>query len=649
MLNTKLVNQYLVAGAFCTLAACQRSADTKTAESSDLISREDPGVTPQPMPPISGRYTAEIIARRYLLNPDVTFWSYAVGQTSLGCTATMIGPRIAMTAAHCGKASQTITFYSYPNGDATARPVTETTGTCEWLVQAFDCSPPCSPASYYGDTLFAICPPLANGMYPGDKYGYMYFDQSPPPTATDVPTLYSIWQNPVQNIPGAANGAMLYSEGWVTNTAATGWCADHYPSPCTPRSRDQGIEMAMWGAPGASGSPHIRLSNHRISVGPLSAGFRGDGGSYRKALSVRELMNWQSVDASMDVNFPSVNQSYIQSWGLSPINYFADLDGGHFYGGTYVPPNNVPNIQEDLEQIFGETQRDHYYFGFESERRNRMWTLDPDASFNPTTDNGYLNINTARSGFSVGVNAGLNLKPNTAYRLTLQTLTNSCTSQPCLSFGVQSGSSVTFPFSFNTVPGAGWTQQSFSFVTGATFDAIHLYVSSPVSMSVSVPSIIEEGSVMDFDTFDKRYWWRNDNTGTRAFIIPNGRQGGANWAGVVPRTITIPNGSDWPLRNRQLGLVGGQFYSICFWHSMRQGCIGSPPFATARLKSASQSGDASLATVDFSPGADWTQTCLPRVQVPDGDNMLQFGIQDQPGCLESRPAYYVDDIAITAG
>lgn len=50
-------------------------------------------------------------------------------------------------------------------------------------------------------------------------------------------------------------------------------------------------------------------------------------------------------------------------------------------------------------------------------------------------------------------------------------------------------------------------------------------VVSGTYVAVTALSLIEAGptpSVMNFDTHDKRHHWRNDNTGARARILPDG-------------------------------------------------------------------------------------------------------------------------------
>jgi hypothetical protein len=78
------------------LLACAGPDEGDSLEATDTvdeprIATENPNGSP-----------AEIIARRYLVDPDVTAVSYAATGIVGGCSATLIGPNLVLTAAHCG-------------------------------------------------------------------------------------------------------------------------------------------------------------------------------------------------------------------------------------------------------------------------------------------------------------------------------------------------------------------------------------------------------------------------------------------------------------------------------------------------------------------------------------------------------------------
>src|SRR5262249_37081509 len=81
---------------------------------------------------------AEVVARRYA-DPEVARVSYAAPLISAGgaCSATMIGPNVLMTAAHCGpRTTETAVFRTYRNGGTTTSDAESF--TCSFLYQTFD-------------------------------------------------------------------------------------------------------------------------------------------------------------------------------------------------------------------------------------------------------------------------------------------------------------------------------------------------------------------------------------------------------------------------------------------------------------------------------------------------------------------------------
>jgi hypothetical protein len=574
------------------------------------LSKENPGGTPG---------TAEVVARYYLRDPEVTFWSFAAQAIVGGCPMTFIGPNITVSAAHCGAKSELVGFEVYRKTSPPFAPEGEQI-RCEALYQTFDVRPWVGP---FTDLVLHYCPPLPSGLNPGDKYGYIDLDTDPVVVGAPI---YSVWTHDVNSL--GMIQARLYSPGEVTKIDA-----DFYGYP-------RGVEMDAWAAQGGSGSVHINPTNSRIWVGPLSTGFGGDGAAYRKALSMRDYLSFAVVDAGQG-NPANLNVAEISSHGLNP----ADYDGATDKNGNWLF-----DVQEDIERVYGEGQRDHLQLGFESERRNNLWIAHPrGVTFHPRDAQVDVHVASASSTPWVLMrHEKLNLKPNTTYRISLMTFTRSAGSVGALQLQLFDPQSFAVTQAIlDTRPSVDWVEQAFELRSGSRPPVLRFRAVDAVDMSLAWLSVIETGSVMDFDIQDKRLHWRNDDNGLRAFIVPNGRGSGVDWAGYVGRDRTV-TGTGWPLRNRQLAFVKNHSYRVCFWARRADGGGYGFDWATARLKSTSQGGAQSLTTITFNPGNDWTHHCLPRVTVPTSDNMLQFGI---PAFRGSRleDGYLVDDITIEEG
>ena len=145
---------------------------------------------------------AEVVTRIYG-DPVLSAMSFSepTWVSSGGCSATMIGPNVLFTAAHCGDQDGTATFYTYQN--ANYNQLFQEQFTCHVLVNTF----------HHSDVVLAFCDPNALGENPGDKYGYLDLDASAPTVNQSV---RSFWYNPIGSLN--LGWAEIYSEGAVTAT-----------------------------------------------------------------------------------------------------------------------------------------------------------------------------------------------------------------------------------------------------------------------------------------------------------------------------------------------------------------------------------------------------------------------------------------------
>jgi hypothetical protein len=560
-------------------------------------------------------FTAEIIARRYLVDPDVTFHSYAATGVVGGCSATLIGPNTAMTAAHCGFNSHLFAFVLYREMDFRQQQIE--TVRCNPLYQT------------YADTdLHLLYCPQINGVNPGDKYGYLDLEARSPVTGEN---LYSIWKNPVDNL--GRNEHMLYSDGSVVDTKADSWT--------TPAGfNNTATKTNLWGRVGASGSSQISSKTHRVLVGPLSVGPGGNGGPERWSLSIIDYLTRATVGTRSNIN-----ASEIRTHGLDPVDYLGGLDKNG---------NLLFDVQEDIEWEYGEGERDHYALNFASERQNALWT-----TFSPWTvpsdfrSKGQFVHLPARGGAGQRValrHEKLNLKSNTTYRISLMVHANTTIRNGLeVSLDGLFGSSGWGPVdshSISLTKGTGWQMVSFELSTSSRVaHALSISKLPGTDASIAAINVIEEYSIMDFDTHDKRLHWRNDNDGARAFILPDGTDSGADWAGLVRRTDSIKGGTDWPLRSRQLALQPERSHRLCFAMRKFRGHRASPITGYVRVKSENSVVMIQKFRVQ---STSWSSVCTDNFRTIGSDNIVQFGI-DAPRPDEKAPSqasFLVDDIGI---
>jgi hypothetical protein len=553
-------------------------------------------------PMTNGSSSIDYAAYQYYANPDIAVSQWAEASfNGTSCNGVMIGPNIYFTAAHCGgPPGAPILFRTYRSGgpsasDTEAFPCTE-------LLQTFNDT----------DGAVFFCQPNAAGENPGDKYGYVDFDTSTPTVGQQV---YSISANAIVNgsVPWDAR---MYTTGQVTSVTDNGWFVPDI-SPNT------GMSMNLWGEPGMSGSPHFNAANHKMLIAPLSTA-PGGGGWNRNAASMQSLLYWGYVNPNYDPaqQGPTVNTAFVSSLGLTPGNYYGWVDG---------EPDGEFDIQRDVERLRGEARRGWYWLGFESLRRNVLW--DPVAPYTSLdTVNRWARITKTTGGYADALShKKLNLKAG-AYRVTLMTYTVSASFSNTLWVSLKNGASyVGGEYVPNTV-GSGWQMHSLN-VT-APVDNLELILGAygPADILVMALSVAKQGEVMDFDTFDKRYNWRNDITGTRAQVVPDGAVTGTpNWA----VRVSTPPTTGYPVRNRQLAFVAGQPYRICF-DAKRSNVSGS---AQGELRVMSAGVLAVSAT--FTPSSVWSHFCSTTFTPASDDNNMQARL------VSGDSPFLVDNIAIT--
>lgn len=557
---------------------------------------------------------------RWYGDPEVLRSSYAspalffVGGGGIFCSASMIGPNMLMTAAHCGETPEiTASFLTYASNSSGAAAKRWEDFRCKSLVSTWHSS----------DLVLYYCEPNAAGQSPGDKYGYFDFDTRPLSVGTQV---YSLWGNPLET-PTYEYDVRFYSRGQVTSTTSYGTFTTDpayvkinpstgLPDFSTSYQRPIAISTDLWCNGGASGSAQIRSDSHRLAVGPLSTG-AGDGRG-RNALSIQQYL----LDGTVDARDPShTNSTQISALGLNPANYGGLLDKDR---------DLLFDLQTDIEQRRGENRRDWYWLGFDSKRRNKLWS--PVAGVVIDADNRQVRLNHTTNGYTTMLShRKLNIPAGGSYRISVMVWTASAAVVDPLylgfnNAGIWSGEWVV------TKAGTGW--QMITTQVNATVDNPELLIGvwDVADLYLSSISVVREGSVMDFDTFDKRENWRNDITGARAPVVPRGTEEtwGPDWAVRVAYDASSPSG--WAVRNRQLALLGGQRYRVCFDYKTET----SYPLGVLRVVS----NGTEMVRATFSPGTTWGSTCTGTFTPVGDDNNLQLGT------ATASSSFLVDNVRI---
>jgi hypothetical protein len=610
------------------VAACSAAPVDETVSSTQApLDKEHIGAGYAP-------HEAELVWREYGENQDITQASYAAPSVD-GCSASMIGPNILMTAGHCGfwdasgnLPDKNATFKTY-RFERSAGANTETF-RCHPLLSTWG-----SRSAAY-DLALMYCDPNGFGENPGDKYGYLDLDTSAP---TVGQALYSPWANDL--VDTGEPDARLYSAGSVASLMTS--------------TSDPFTHLTMWGQPGASGSPHLNAANHRILVGPLSTA----AGMSRNAISMKYYVEQGSSIGDSSPGYFAPRQNSILLIKKLPGLFANEPNPGVYHNlARYTGlvdrrtkdangPNHLFDVQEDLELAAGETARDVYHLGFESERRNNLWTVLPGASI----DAPKRMVHASRNGGTQTVltHSHLPLVAGKTYRVSVMTNTSTTSEAFGLRLSLRTrGTSTIEDYGFVTTPaGAGWQLSAFTLRAETNGPELDVATRGATTLDIAAIEVIEDGAIVDFDSFDERFDFRNDNTGGRAKVLPDGRDDGSgrpNWAAVVTPDSSRARDADWPVRNRALALVKGESYRLCFDVIENRKTVGGDSVPAPGVARVVSGGNAVLSFA-FPTSRAWSHVCTTGFSVPSGDNNVTFGTS-----LASNGTigvgYYLDNLQV---
>lgn len=583
-------------------------------------------------------------------DPEVALWSFAHPNVD-GCTGTMIGPHVLMTAGHCGGATKTATFMVYESESQRSSEQV----VCEYLLHTF-------PET---DLRLLYCPVAASGIGYGDRYGYLDFDVAYAQSGgfdllasrALVPnaSVYSIWRNNIAldagGSPAPPGDHRLYSEGIVTSNTDQAWYTPNdldYPLDPDPRCDSDvdplinlpvGAASGLWANPGVSGSTSLR-SNNRILLGPLSLSAADNVG--RQQLPIAEYIwsGWAEplvgTSGCAEGVIPQVNESLLTSLGVS--------NPAQFYGWIDDDLDGLFDVQHELERVLGETSKDWHWLGFESARRNALWSQSANAtvSFHASDpDSAFVRIDaTGASGYVTALSHSLLHLSSALYRVSFRVhvLTRGidaplgvCLGGNCHTVDLPAGASwetVTRVISGNSrlVPG------------GPLWNPLRFRVDDQAILEIAEVNLARDGASMDFDTHPQRIVWSHP-FGSPGLVWPQGRGAAPNWAGVVRSSAF----TSFPLRNSHLGIAPGE-QGLCF--QTRTTADLDPPagLAAVRVWDDELGSEVPGSRTTFAPGPSWGLVCLPAFIATGEAHTLQLGF-DGPETYGSV-GYLVDDVVL---
>jgi hypothetical protein len=593
------------------LVGCSSSPEEHVVLTSDPIATEQTGGI------------AEGAWRRYARDPIANRFGYAVAQIG-GCTGTMIGPEVLMTAAHCGNSDTVARFTSYPYGGAARDEYFD----CKLLLNTWPDS----------DLVLHRCTSPVAGGGAGVYYGYVDLDPTEPFVGQNV---FSLWRNPI--VDQGIDSAVLFSIGSVASTGTKLWGSGPLLS-----NEPLAITTTTWSAPGGSGSAQANEATGRLLIGPTSTGVVDGAG--RNSLSMKTYLDRATVSGRTEdgVGTSGIHVGTLAAAGLTPADYLGAVDKNRNY---------LFDVQEDVERHFGEKASLWYHLAFDSARSNAMWDPSPYAnvSFDSTLGEAVFSV-TTDARVDVLRHPRLSLAPGLTYRIGLQVRLSALT--PGASLRLVAGT-----------PGFE-AEEVIADDVAADFKDVAVRVTLPAAPQrggialrvdtggsrASVAGVVHGVTIVTetapsqntFDEHGMRMAWTDASTLLPALAVPVSGAGSnginANWAGLVVRHPARPPDADWPLATRDFALPAdatwpghpGKWYSACF-----DAWIPLAPLGV-RARVVLTDGE-STADMSFVPESTRSTFCTGPFQPHRAGSWLKFGFAS-----DSRlGAYFVDTVVVT--
>ena len=538
-------------------------------------------------------------------SPEVAATSFAapIYQGGLVCAATMIGPNLLLTAAHCGpRDAEAIGFQTYRGVSLTN--FAWEVFTCRRLAQTWPDT----------DLALSYCAPNELGEHPGDKYGWVDIDPSPTWAGQSA---YSVWWNPITS--RSIDVAALYSPGLLYPGSFPG----HWAEPdAIPGS---GMLSTIYGEPGCSGSALFDTKNHRIVTAPTST----VGGGLRGLVGMDALLRGGFIGAGVS----DLNEPLLAELGVPPRRGPLDADA-----------DGRLDLQTDIERKIGERTRPWTFLGFDSPRRAALFSPGASASMWPfvawATLSGPARLDHLRLALGPG-----------RYRVAFRARRWDGLAATSSLRIVDAAGLLAVSVPISTAIGVD-TAFAKTFTLASQIGSLTVEAGPGAKLDVRDLILIADGGTLDFDSEGARFA-AFDESGRRQLVLPEGFTSdplsklrspeGPDFAGIVRRDLAAPSAFTFAVA--RAGLAGGERTRVCFRHRRLASAAPVGDYAVARMVL----DGTELGRVRFAPTTGWGAACLPTVTPARAGAVLAWGIDAATPLVRSPwnaqdGTYVIDDV-----
>jgi hypothetical protein len=506
------------------------------------------------------------------------------------CSCAMVSPSIVLTAAHCAernglKPLDRVSFRMYCNQDYTCH-----------TDEVFDCAqiPFYSLQASDSDIMLMECDPNAQGILPGDKYGFI---DTYNPTSIPLGTATaSFWRNPVNNDPKGPQDTrtILYSWGQIDSNNSGAW-----PSVSCDQNTPAGTYRSdLYTNDGASGSLWIFEEwGYRTLVAPTST---GEIEGYGRHVAILSNSLWGDTD-----DFPWVEE-YVDFYDPNP--------------GLCNQSLHVHKMDENLDGVFDAIMevdsnlapRDIYSLNIDARHRRLMWSIIPgphtftwvwQSQSSPWLFvSGKVVPNSGTTGYQEFLRRTLPLQTGTKYHVRVEfQRQNTQKNDLYLRIKLYCPSFVnTFDKYYNYFS-EPIDPKMYTFeidTTSCTDDPqLRFYYKNESGIIIHRVTVQKSGAYWDFENYDTREDWRKDNDEGHALITPDGY----GWPGYAAVPYGEPS-KEWNenCMNRAMALLPSRSYTLYFY-ARRKNYYGNPSYVLVRSKTAFSQGENNVLYREFTP------------------------------------------------